>query len=85
MDNACHLKEVIMTYCRSYGQKINKVKSSLIFNQRADETTCKAIEDTLRISRTREPGKYLGLLAVWGKSKRDYLGFLKTRIKEKLN
>lgn len=66
MENARHLKELIMKYCRVSTERINESKSSLIFNNGSNPGRCKAIEDALQITSIRDPGKYLGLPAVWG-------------------
>lgn len=59
-----------MKYCRVSGQRINELKSSIIFNSGADPVICKEIEEVLHIINTRDPGKYLGLPTVWGISKK---------------
>lgn len=39
----------------------------------------------LQVPSTREPGKYLGLPTVWGRKEKEALGYLKTRIWDKIS
>lgn len=57
---------------------------SIYFNAKADCSICKAVKEELHIRSTSEPGKYLGIPAVWGRSKKEALNYLKTRIQDKL-
>lgn len=66
LENACHIKELIMKYCRISCQRVNESKSILVFNNGADQDRLNGIEDALQIPSTRDPMKYLGLPEVWG-------------------
>lgn len=71
IENVCHLKDLIMRYCRVSGKRINESKSNLIFNSGADPERCREIENALQITSIRDQGKYLGLPAVRGRSKKE--------------
>lgn len=59
-------------------------KSSICYNRSASTEHKKAIEEACAISNECGPGKYLGVLAKWGRSKKEYLGYLKDRIQDRL-
>lgn len=44
-----------------------------------------AIEEEFQITRTKEPEKYLSLPVVWGRSTKEALGYLKARVRDKIN
>lgn len=85
VENASRLKEIIMIYCRVSGQRINESKSTLTFNRGVDLNRRRDVKKVLQISSTSESGKYLGLSTVWGRSKKEALGYLKARICDKIS
>lgn len=78
------LKVIITKYYKAFGQCINNAKSNLVFNKGVYKDSCKAIEEELQIQGVTDPGKYLGIPSIWGRSKNEALGYIKNRIRDKI-
>lgn len=85
VENAHELKTILTKYCNASGQRINNTKSTLVFSREAAEGCCKEIEDELQIRRVHDLGKYPGLPSVWGRFKKEALGYIKKKDKGKIN
>ncbi|XP_028784473.1 uncharacterized protein LOC114740485 [Neltuma alba] len=78
------LKKIFDAYCNASGQAINIDKSCVFFSKNADETQKKDVYDELGIKASTDPGKYLGLPLLWGRSKSKALAFVKNKLGSKL-
>jgi hypothetical protein len=76
---------ILDTYEKSSGQKINSGKTSLFFNPNTKETTQAEITNLLGASSIATTEKYLGLPIFIGKSKNKTFQGLKERVTKKLN
>ncbi|KAM1424551.1 hypothetical protein ACFX13_017281 [Malus domestica] len=75
--NCRKLMDLFADYCMASGQSINYEKSSLFFSTNTPVELSMAICEILRVLSTVNPGKYLGLPSIWGRSKRGALGYVK--------
>lgn len=73
------LIQLIDHYCLVSGQLVNKQKSSVFFGGNVPEVLSRELTDILGIVKVGDPGSYLGVLAIWGKSKKCGLAYVKER------
>lgn len=66
------------------GQKVNLQKSSLYFNATAEDDFKSGVATALSVQQVMNPGHYLGLPTIWGRSRKDTLAYLKERMRDKL-
>ena len=59
-------------------------KSSLVFSSNTRLMFRKEIEELIGIKAIDNPGSYLGVLVLWGKTRRDVLNYVVERVKGKL-
>lgn len=85
LQNCEHLSDLLHTYCVASGQLINVEKSSIFFSPNTLPEIVSLISFVLRIPVSTDPGKYLGLPTVWGRSKRAALGYIKEAVLKKVN
>lgn len=78
------LKRILNMYSRASGQLINVAKSGLIGGKYISPQMKASLARILSIQVWDNPGKYLGLLAEWGRKKTSELGWIKERVVEKL-
>ena len=78
------LSKVIDEYCFASGQKVNKSKSSVFFGSNVPVRLANLLTATLGMDRVDDPGSYLGVPAIWGRSKKSGLAYIKGRLLEKL-
>ncbi|KAL6191212.1 hypothetical protein ACLB2K_037603 [Fragaria x ananassa] len=83
-DNCLHLSDIIHTYCTASGQRINTEKSSLFFSPNTPPHLIDLISLILNMKVVDDPGRYLGLPTIWGRSKRKALCFVKEAISRKV-
>lgn len=67
------------------GQMINFEKCQISFSPNVFKELKQHIVDTLGVNTVETPSKYLGLLTVVGKSKKQILSLIKEKIRRKLN
>ncbi|KAL6144500.1 hypothetical protein ACLB2K_055192 [Fragaria x ananassa] len=82
--NCLRLKSILDEYCLASGQSINYDKSSLFFSPNTPGALRENINMILQINDTPNPGKYLGLPTIWGRSKKEAFGFIRSRLQSKL-
>ena len=68
------IEEILDKYEKATGQKINKEKTTLFFSKSATLDAKNQIKDYLGLPEIRTYKKYLGLLAVVGKTKMESVG-----------
>lgn len=84
VEKARNLKRVLDTYCEHSGQLVNYSKSSIYFSPTVDEGLKNEISGVFGVQRRADPGSYLGLPTQWGRSKKEALGYLRERIRDKI-
>lgn len=73
MENMYQLVDILNTYSKPSGQRINITKSGLIRGQYMDNRLKVQLADVLQMQLWNDPGKYLGLPADWGQAKNSAL------------
>jgi len=66
------------------GKKINSTKTTLFFSKIVTDSSKEEIKNLLRVPKIREYEKYLGLLVVVGRNKKESLNLIKDRVWGKL-
>lgn len=85
VSNARNVKQVLDDFCRDSGQRVNFAKSSIFFKASAREVVKKDIADIFGVASVVNPGFYLGLPTIWGRSRREAMAYIKERVRDKLN
>nr|XP_028964583.1 uncharacterized protein LOC114827108 [Malus domestica] len=84
-DNYCrNLLSIIDRYCEASGQKVNLQKSSIYFGANVPKGVAANLGGILGVSVVDNPGTYLGVPTIWGRSKKRGLAYVKGRILGKL-
>ncbi|XP_070664898.1 uncharacterized protein [Malus domestica] len=84
-DNYCrNLLSIIDRYCAASGHKVNLQKSSIYFGANVPKGVAANLGGILGVSVVDNPGTYLGVPAIWGRSKKRGLAYVKGRILGKL-
>lgn len=73
MENMYQLVDILNTYSKPSGQRINITKFGLIRGQYMDNRLKVQLADVLQMQLWNDPGKYLGLPADWGQAKNSAL------------
>ena len=74
---------ILETYENASGQKVNRNKTTLFFSKSIVEIMRQAIKDTLGVQAINQYEKYLGLLSLVGRGKKESFNFLKERVWKK--
>lgn len=82
--NYRNLYQVIDEYCSTSGQQVNKSKSSVYFGVNVPESLSIQLTATLGMERVGDSRLYLGVPAIWGKSKKNGLAYIKGRLLGKI-
>ncbi|BBH03133.1 Ribonuclease H-like superfamily protein [Prunus dulcis] len=83
--NCRHMRLLLDGYCRAFGQQINFGKSSLFFSPNTPASISTQLGAILGMTMVDDPGKYLGLPTMWGRSKKEALQFVKEKLLRKLS
>lgn len=83
-ENCEKMREILDLYCLVSGQEANLDKSGLFFSSNTPQDVRDAVTQILSIGFIGSPGRYLGLPAVWDRSKVAALGFIKEKVCKKL-
>lgn len=75
---------LIDVYCIASGQLVNSNKSSLYCTPNMSEEKVSNLCTILGVAGTQNPGQYLGLPTIWGRSKKTFLSFIKVRLTDKI-
>ena len=81
--NCSNLVTLIHDFCETSGQAINFQKSCVFFGANTPEAVSTDLGHILNMPVVSDLGKYLGLPALWGRSKRQGLAYVKCRILQK--
>ncbi|KAB2600004.1 hypothetical protein D8674_010275 [Pyrus ussuriensis x Pyrus communis] len=84
MENCRNLRQLLDNFCEASGQKVNLVKSSVFFGANVPKVNADQMGSALGMAVVINPGTYLGVPAIWGRSKQRGLAYVKGRILEKL-
>ncbi|KAK4274665.1 hypothetical protein QN277_017856 [Acacia crassicarpa] len=82
--NCIHLADILKMYCTASGQVINLDKSSIFFSSNTPDDVKDMVGRTLGIPATEDPGRYLGIPSIWGKTKHQALAYVRERIANKI-
>ncbi|CAN6675688.1 unnamed protein product [Malus baccata var. baccata] len=84
-DRYCrNLLFILDRYCEASGQKVNLQKSSIYFGENVPSGVAANLGGILGVSVVDNPDTYLGVPAIWGRSKKRGLAYVKGRILGKL-
>lgn len=83
-ENCSNMLAILRSYCLASGQLLNTDKSCCFFNTNSPNDVKNSICEMLGMALVENPGVYLGLPTVWGKSKKGVLKYVKDRILGKL-
>ncbi|ONI06623.1 hypothetical protein PRUPE_5G070700 [Prunus persica] len=83
--NCRNMRLLLDGYCRASGQQINFGKSSLFFSPNTPASIRTQLGAILGMTMVDDPGKYLGLPTMWGRSKKEALQFVKEKLLRKLS
>ncbi|XP_054797026.1 uncharacterized protein LOC129302282 isoform X2 [Prosopis cineraria] len=78
--NCSVIKELLQSYCNAFGQRINYDKLSLFFSTNSPSMIKEEVYSFLHVTAVENPGPYLGLLILWGRSKVAALTYIQDRI-----
>lgn len=82
--NCLSFKQILDWYCSAFGQMISLDKSCLFFSNNTPDEVKEEMCRVLGIDGTTDPGKYLGLSVVWGRSKSEALNFVQEKMLKKI-
>ncbi|XP_004301440.1 PREDICTED: putative ribonuclease H protein At1g65750-like [Fragaria vesca subsp. vesca] len=84
LGNVCRLMEIFKEYCKASGQLINGEKSSAYFSPNTPDQMSRLLGELMGFAEVEDPGKYLGLPTLWGRSKKEAVGYIVDRVQRKL-
>ncbi|CAN6543868.1 unnamed protein product [Malus baccata var. baccata] len=82
--NCRNLGDLINMYCDASGQLVNFQKSSVYFGANIPKRVSAELANILRVQVVHDPGAYLGVPAIWGRSKKRGLAYIKEKIMGKV-
>ena len=85
LQNCEALSDTLEAYCCTSGQSMNLSKSTLFFSPNTRQEIVNLLSMVLNMPAVLNPGKYLGLPTIWGKSKVSALKYMTERIEEKIS
>ncbi|OMO87766.1 reverse transcriptase [Corchorus capsularis] len=83
-ENCDGMTWILKAYCDASGQLVNLQESSIIFSNNTPADVRFQVEASLQIVGAPNPGTYLGVPNLWGKTKCQAMKFIQERIKDKL-
>ncbi|KAL6226651.1 hypothetical protein ACLB2K_000612 [Fragaria x ananassa] len=84
LNNCSHLSHILSKYCTASGQLINMEKSGIYFSPNTPRQMAFLMCELLSFREALNPGIYLGLPSLWGRSKREAVSYIKERISRKI-
>lgn len=76
--------ELLSTYKKISGQKINREKTNVFFSKSTSLTLQQVIKDTLGVVKIQQFEKYLGLPSLVGRQKKANFNYTKEKVWRKL-
>ncbi|CAN6706248.1 unnamed protein product [Malus baccata var. baccata] len=83
--NCRNLVDLINMYCDASGQQVNFQKSSVYFGANIPKRVSAELANILRVKVVHDPGAYLGVPAIWGRSKKRGWRILRRKLWERFN
>ncbi|KAA3489038.1 reverse transcriptase [Gossypium australe] len=83
--DAISLKQILMEYKQNSGQCVNFKKSTIFFSTNTQERERMAVSQVLKVRRSIDIERYLGLPSMVGKRKRSCFQNLKDRFKQRID
>ncbi|KAL6225204.1 hypothetical protein ACLB2K_004055 [Fragaria x ananassa] len=83
-ENCEEIMRLIGIYCEASGQLVNLEKSSLYSTPCTSSDIVTQFCEILGVPNNVNPGHYLGLPTIWGRSKKASLSFVKARLMDKI-
>lgn len=83
-DNANHILQMLNIFQRASGQQINVEKSSVFYSRNTNAYLKHDIHQILKIKEAEEDTQYLGLPNMISRKKSDVFGYIKNRLKDRL-
>ncbi|KAK4268485.1 hypothetical protein QN277_025138 [Acacia crassicarpa] len=84
LSNCVTLFNILSQFCAVSGQVINLDKSSIFFTPNTPDDVMNVVGGILGIAATEDPGKYLGIPSIWGKTKHQALAYIRERVARKI-
>ncbi|KAL4347465.1 hypothetical protein GQ457_17G009390 [Hibiscus cannabinus] len=78
--NCQSIMKIIKLFSDATGQAVNFEKSAIFFSPNLDPQSQRSICEILKIKPMEKDCKYLGILAMWGRGKKEALSFIRERI-----
>ena len=72
--------QLIKDYGVASGQKLNLEKTRMMFSANVEEDVKVEIAERLGVEVAENPGTYLGIPTMWGKTKTVAMAFLKEKV-----
>ncbi|VVA18748.1 PREDICTED: reverse mRNAase [Prunus dulcis] len=82
--NCRRFMHLLNRYCAASGQLVNHEKSCLYFSSNTPAELKTTIGSILAVEGTDNPGNYLGMPTMWGRSKKAAMNYVKERVKDKI-
>jgi hypothetical protein len=79
LHNCVVLDRIFKVYCRASGQLINYDKSSIYFSPNTPQQLQFLMCELFNINLVDNPGNYLGMPTIWGRSKKEALVYIKEK------
>lgn len=83
-EEAVRVRDLLDTYERASGQKVNKEKSSVFYSSNVLQYNKQPVGQILQITEATEHSTYLGLPNILGRNKSALLGYLKDKVNTKI-
>lgn len=83
--NCTNIVKLLQTYCHILGQEVSLQKSTMYFSTNTPMSVLSELCDILNMPQVKNPGSYLGIPTLWGRSKKITLAYVKDRMMAKLN
>ncbi|KAJ1426339.1 Zinc finger, CCHC-type [Sesbania bispinosa] len=78
------ITRLLNTFSNSLGLRVNLGKSGLIFGKKVSQSVRTQLQNILRMDEWPDPGRYLGRPGDWDRSRVNNLGWIRERIRGKL-
>lgn len=83
-DNCRNMSNLLKAYWRASGQQVILQKSAVYFSVNIPMKMAQELNTNLEMPVVKDPGVYLGVPTVWGRSKRDILVYIKDQVLAKI-
>lgn len=84
INEAVKVCQLLQTFEAASGQQVNRQKSSIFFSTNTDEVIRDEVCSQLRMTEATDQSTYLGLPNTMGRNKNVVLGFLKDRVRKRI-